>query len=73
MTGLDRRDRKRLNELLVELMSAQDEATYINKQGPEMVELARELISKRDAIRRKIVAFVEMLATWPPRSIREGD
>ena len=52
---------ERLMELLTDLISAQDNVTHLNEQGPEFEQQTREAIGKRSGVRNDIMREVEAL------------
>jgi hypothetical protein len=58
---MNRQDKRTLDDLLRDLMSAQDDVTRLNVKGPKYAKRLLRAIRHRDEVRRRIVDFVERL------------
>ena len=58
---MNREDRHTLNSLLWDLLSAQDDVTHYNEKGPDYAEETRLAIAERNAIKQRLIEFVEEL------------
>lgn len=51
----------KITALTLELMGAQDSVTHLNEAGPQHQDETIRMIARRDAIRKEIVEYVELL------------
>jgi len=58
---MNREDREALSGMLADLICAQDSVTHMNEQGLEHKYETRNLISKRNVIKIRILDFVDKL------------